>query len=61
MKDILNQEFIEKHGRPDVIITDPPRAGMHADVINTILFAADGRTACGHVPTDTSCGECRAA
>ena len=43
MKDILNQEFIEKHGRPDVIITDPPRAGMHADVINTILFAAPQR------------------
>ena len=40
MKDILNREFIEKHGRPDVIITDPPRAGMHQDVIDTILFAA---------------------
>lgn len=40
MKDILNTEFIEKHGRPDVIITDPPRAGMHEDVIKTILFAA---------------------
>lgn len=39
MKDILNRDFIEKHGRPDVIITDPPRAGMHEDVINTILFA----------------------
>ena len=39
MKDILNKEFIEKHGRPDVIITDPPRAGMHQDVIDTILFA----------------------
>ena len=43
MKDILNQEFIEKHGRPDVIITDPPRAGMHTGVINTILFAAPQR------------------
>ncbi len=43
MKDILNREFIEKHGRPDVIITDPPRAGMHADVVNTILFAAPRR------------------
>lgn len=40
MKDILNRNFIEKHGRPDVIITDPPRAGMHQDVIDTILFAA---------------------
>ncbi len=39
MKDILNHEFIEIHGRPDVIITDPPRAGMHKDVIDTILFA----------------------
>ncbi|MGM9704865.1 MAG: 23S rRNA (uracil(1939)-C(5))-methyltransferase RlmD [Prevotella sp.] len=39
MKDILNDEFIAKHGRPDVIITDPPRAGMHPDVIKTILGA----------------------
>ena len=39
MKDILNTAFIEKHGKPDVIITDPPRAGMHDDVINAILFA----------------------
>lgn len=43
MKDILNREFIEKHGRPDIIITDPPRAGMHQDVIDTILFAAPKR------------------
>ena len=43
MKDILNKEFIEAHGRPDVIITDPPRAGMHQDVIDTILFAAPRR------------------
>ncbi len=39
MKDVLNTEFIEKHGRPDVIVTDPPRAGMHNDVIDAILFA----------------------
>ena len=39
MKDILNRDFIEKHGKPDIIITDPPRAGMHQDVIDTILFA----------------------
>jgi len=39
MKDILNDEFITKHGSPDVIITDPPRAGMHPDVIKTILNA----------------------
>ena len=43
MKDLLNREFIEQHGRPDVIITDPPRAGMHADVIDTILFASPRR------------------
>jgi len=43
MKDILNREFIEEHGSPDVIITDPPRAGMHQDVIDTILFAAPKR------------------
>ena len=39
MKDILTQDFINEHGRPDVIITDPPRAGMHSDVIDTILRA----------------------
>ena len=43
MKDILNDGFIASHGRPDVIITDPPRAGMHADVVNTILRAAPRR------------------
>jgi len=43
MKDILNADFIVKHGKPDVIITDPPRAGMHEDVINAILFAAPNR------------------
>jgi 23S rRNA (uracil1939-C5)-methyltransferase len=40
MKDILNAAFIEQHGKPDVIITDPPRAGMHTDVIEAILFAS---------------------
>ena len=43
MKDILTQDFIEANGRPDVIITDPPRAGMHQDVIDTILFAEPQR------------------
>lgn len=43
MKDILNDEFISRHGRPDVIITDPPRAGMHSDVVKTILRAAPKR------------------
>jgi len=39
MKDILTEDFVKEHGRPDVIITDPPRAGMHPDVINVILDA----------------------
>ena len=43
MKDILTDDFIAKHGRPDVIITDPPRAGMHPDVVKTILRAAPER------------------
>jgi len=43
MKDILNDGFIAEHGHPDVIITDPPRAGMHADVVQTILRAAPKR------------------
>ena len=43
MKDILNDEFIAAYGRPDVIITDPPRAGMHPDVVKTILRAAPRR------------------
>ena len=43
MKDVLNQEFISRHGRPDVIILDPPRAGIHADVAATILAAAPQR------------------
>jgi len=37
MKQILNSDFIHEHGNPDVIITDPPRAGMHPDVLKTIL------------------------
>ena len=43
MKDILNEDFIAQYGRPDVIITDPPRAGMHEDVVKTILFAEPRR------------------
>ena len=43
MKDMLTQDFINQYGRPDVIITDPPRAGMHPDVINVILFAKPER------------------
>jgi 23S rRNA (uracil1939-C5)-methyltransferase len=37
MKDLLTQEFIQQHGKPDVIITDPPRAGMHPDVVQRLL------------------------
>ena len=40
MKDVLNDEFIATNGKPDVIITDPPRAGMHTDVVNKILELA---------------------
>ncbi|MCH5218997.1 MAG: 23S rRNA (uracil(1939)-C(5))-methyltransferase RlmD [Muribaculaceae bacterium] len=40
MKDVLTEEFISEHGRPDIIITDPPRAGMHENVIKVILEAA---------------------
>ena len=43
MKDILTDKFIKEYGRPDVIITDPPRAGMHEDVINVILNAEPKR------------------
>jgi 23S rRNA (uracil1939-C5)-methyltransferase len=43
MKDILTNDFIAQHGRPDVIITDPPRAGMHQDVVDVILNAEPER------------------
>jgi 23S rRNA (uracil1939-C5)-methyltransferase len=43
MKDILNDDFVAHHGRPDVIITDQPRAGMHEDVVNVILNAEPKR------------------
>lgn len=43
MKDVLNGDFIALHGAPDVIITDPPRAGMHPDVVNVILAASPER------------------
>ena len=43
MKDILTDDFIQEHGRPDIIITDPPRAGMHPDVVETILRSAPER------------------
>ena len=43
MKDILNDDFVAQYGRPDIIITDPPRAGMHEDVVNVILNAEPKR------------------
>ena len=43
MKDVLNADFIAEHGRPDVVIVDPPRAGMHPGVVKTILEAAPQR------------------
>lgn len=43
MKDVLNAEFIQKHGKPDVIITDPPRAGMHVDVVHVLLKTAPAK------------------
>jgi len=43
VKDLLNNDFMAEQGRPDVLITDPPRAGMHGDVVETILSAAPER------------------
>lgn len=43
MKDVLTSEFVAAHGVPDVMIVDPPRAGMHDDVINVILDASPRR------------------
>ena len=43
MKDILTSSFIKEHGQPDVIILDPPRAGIHPDVAKVILEAAPGK------------------
>ncbi len=43
MKDVLTSDFISTHGRPDVMVVDPPRAGMHPDVVKVILEAAPSR------------------
>jgi 23S rRNA (uracil1939-C5)-methyltransferase len=43
IKDLLNEDFLHDHGRPDVIITDPPRAGMHEDVTRMIVKASPQR------------------
>ena len=43
MKDLLSREFMALHGRPDVVITDPPRAGMHDSVVQVLLEASPGK------------------
>lgn len=43
MKDMLNRDFFNEHGDPDVIITDPPRTGMHRSAVEAILEAGPGR------------------
>ena len=43
MKDVLTKEFVAKHGVPDVMIIDPPRAGMHQDVVDVILESEPAR------------------
>jgi 23S rRNA (uracil1939-C5)-methyltransferase len=43
IKNLLNEDFLERHGRPDVVITDPPRAGMHEDVCRMLLRASPNR------------------
>ncbi|HEY0246242.1 MAG TPA: 23S rRNA (uracil(1939)-C(5))-methyltransferase RlmD [Mucilaginibacter sp.] len=43
MKDVLSADFVAEHGKPDVIITDPPRAGMHPDVVNRLMEIEAGK------------------
>lgn len=43
MKNVLNEDLFKKHGKPDVIVTDPPRDGMHPDVIQAIIQAGPDR------------------
>ncbi len=43
MRKVFNQDFINTHGKPDVVITDPPRDGMHADVVNQLLALGANR------------------
>ena len=76
MKDVLMPEFIAEHGKPDVIITDPPRAGMHPDVVNRLVqrrnagprpAGAKRKIRCGknptgrHVPAYPARGKCGVA
>jgi 23S rRNA (uracil1939-C5)-methyltransferase len=43
IKDLLTREFVREQGQPDVLITDPPRAGMHKDVVDVLLTILPGR------------------
>jgi 23S rRNA (uracil1939-C5)-methyltransferase len=43
MKDVLGADFVAEHGKPDVIITDPPRAGMHPDVVTRLMEIEAGK------------------
>jgi 23S rRNA (uracil1939-C5)-methyltransferase len=43
IKDVLTKKFMEINGHPDIVITDPPRAGMHEDVVKAIMSAAPSR------------------
>jgi 23S rRNA (uracil1939-C5)-methyltransferase len=43
IRDVLNESFFNEHGKPDVLVTDPPRNGMHEDVIHAILACLPGR------------------
>jgi 23S rRNA (uracil1939-C5)-methyltransferase len=43
IREVLNEQFISANGAPDVIVTDPPRAGMHEDVVKAIISASPGR------------------
>ena len=43
IKDLLSEEFIDRHGKPEIMIIDPPRAGMHKNVVKSILYAAPQR------------------
>ncbi|MCL2739566.1 MAG: methyltransferase domain-containing protein, partial [Bacteroidales bacterium] len=43
MRKVLDDDFIGQHGKPDLMVLDPPRAGMHPDVVQTILEAAPAR------------------
>lgn len=38
MRKVFNQDFVDRHGRADLVITDPPRNGMHPDVVKQLLY-----------------------